>query len=150
MRTGSNPLKTLIVPSTLPCESFCGSCGLLLHNAWTHINEQTSKRPHSCPSMNGGDPKDPTGLKRSRGGSRRPGSPRTQVCRWPCVGNRHFCGAWSNYQTRPLKHSLLETLAIIRSCIFKPRKLAVENQIKLVSLAVEIGDSRRSISFHSR
>lgn len=58
-------------------------------------------------------------------------------------------GAWSNYQTRPLRNHLLENLAIIRSCIFKPRKLVVENQMKLVSVTVEMGDSRRYFSFHS-
>lgn len=62
-----------------------------------------------------------------------------------------YCTFWEpgNYQTSSLENSLLETLAVLRNYIFKPRKLVVENQMKLVNLAVEIGDSSSYIRFHS-
>ena len=39
----------------------------------------------------------------------------TGVLFWMCWKYCISCGAWSNYQARPLKNSLLETLAIIRA-----------------------------------
>lgn len=86
------------------------------------------------------------GWKHSHGDYRRPGSAEDtgvllDMC-WKCCISY---GVWSNYQTRPLNDSLLETVAIIRTIFFKPRKLVVQNQVKLVNLAVNIGDTEEVI-----